>query len=123
MTVSLSTCKTRSGNLIIGGREMRIDMPSEKEAAVLRLLISNPEMFGLEMVNACVGLKRGTIYVTLGRMEDEGWVKSRTQKDRNSSGLPRRLYSITGLGQRALAAREAAENALGGLADLARALS
>jgi DNA-binding PadR family transcriptional regulator len=91
-----------------------MDLPSAKEARVLELLLRQREMYGLEMVNAGVGLKRGTIYVTLGRMEDAKWISARTMKDEHASGLPRRLYRITGLGQRALAAREAAQSVLAG---------
>jgi PadR family transcriptional regulator len=59
-------------------------------------------MYGLELVAASRGgLKRGTVYVTLGRMEDKGYVKSR-QEDipANSGGLPRRIYEPTALGRR-----------------------
>ena len=47
---------------------------SPKEMLTLEMLISNGEMFGLEMVEASEGeLKRGTIYVTLQRMSDKGY--------------------------------------------------
>jgi PadR family transcriptional regulator, regulatory protein PadR len=77
-------------------------LPSGKEVAVLELLVTRREMYGLEMVHACSKLGRGTIYVLLNRMEDKGYVKSRQVKETNQSGLPRRVYSVTGLGQRAL---------------------
>jgi DNA-binding PadR family transcriptional regulator len=48
-------------------------------------------------------LKRGTIYVTLGRMEDKGLVESDLEKlGGNEPGPARRLYSITGQGVRVL---------------------
>ena len=47
-------------------------------------------------------LKRGSVYVTLGRMAEKGFVTSRTVKSEHESGLPRRLFQVTGLGQRAL---------------------
>lgn len=83
-------------------------LPSPKEAEVLTLLASKHEMYGLEMVNASVGLKRGTIYVTLSRMEEKGWISSHEDAVPTYPGIPRRLYKITGLGQRAFAARTTA---------------
>lgn len=65
-------------------------------------------MYGLEMVRESKRLKRGTIYVTLERMADRGLVSSRQVFEETQSGLPRRLYAITGLGRVALAAHEAA---------------
>jgi DNA-binding PadR family transcriptional regulator len=77
---------------------------SAKEALVLELLLRMPASakYGLEMVAESNGqLSRGTIYVTLGRMEDKGYVESRPEEpDRLSSGIPRRLYRVTGYGQR-----------------------
>jgi len=83
---------------------------SEKTALVLRLLVQG-EMYGLQLVDASAGqLKRGTVYVTLGRMEQRGLVVSRQEpRHPGAIGLPRRLYAPTELGRAALAAREAAE--------------
>lgn len=89
--------KTRSDN--------RIPALSPKEAIVLDLLLRNPsaEMYGLELVNNSGNrLKRGTVYVTLSRMQDKGYIQSRQEEpEPQSSGLPRRLYRATGYGQRA----------------------
>lgn len=75
---------------------------SRKEFSILQLLISNGEMFGLEMVEASEGeLKRGTIYVTLQRMGDKGYIESREEpRELPEIGIPRRKYSATGLGER-----------------------
>jgi DNA-binding PadR family transcriptional regulator len=60
-------------------------------------------MYGLELVKASGGtLKRGTVYVTLGRMQEKGFVESRPERTAGASGLPRRLYRPTGLGLRVL---------------------
>ena len=83
---------------------------SPKEHLVLELL-SEEEMFGLQLVEQSRGaLKRGTVYVTLGRMQEKGYVESRTE-DRHPGaiGLPRRLYRPTAYGLRVLTAWEAAE--------------
>jgi len=63
-------------------------------------LLESGERYGLELVDASAGrLKRGSVYVTLGRMETKGFVASR-QEDRvpGAIGLPRRLYRTTAYG-------------------------
>lgn len=86
----------------------RLPVPSSKEALILQLLVRNSEMFGLRMVEESEGaLKRGTVYVTLSRMEEKGYVTSRQEEQLPGAiGLPRRLYKLTGLGQRVLHAWE-----------------
>ena len=93
---------------------MEIPKLSQTERMILELL-SDEEMFGLQLVEQSKGaLKRGTVYVTLGRMQDKGYVESRTEKQQPGAiGLPRRLYKPTGYGLRVLAAWEAAARALG----------
>lgn len=75
---------------------------SRKEFKVLELLIAKGEMFGLEMVEASEGeLKRGTIYVTLQRMGDKGYIESREEpRQLPEVGIPRRKYWSTGLGEK-----------------------
>jgi PadR family transcriptional regulator, regulatory protein PadR len=77
-----------------------------KERLILEFLTSGGPMFGLQLVEASRGaLKRGTVYVTLGRMEQKRFVESE-QEARNAGaiGLPRRIYRVTPLGERALRA-------------------
>ena len=80
----------------------RIPTLSPKETLILELLSKGDEMYGLELVDASRrGLKRGTIYVTLARMEDKGFVTSRLEDPpADSGGLPRRRYRPTALGRR-----------------------
>ena len=90
------------------------DIPqlSGKETDVLRLLIGKGEMYGLEMVEASEGaLKRGTIYVTLSRMADKGYVESREEENPAPDRPARRLYKPTGLGERAYRAEVAGRQA------------
>jgi PadR family transcriptional regulator PadR len=69
------------------------------EHLILTLLTSHGASYGLELVAASRGkLKRGGIYVTLGRMEDKGLVTSKVADD------GRRRYMPTALGERALLA-------------------
>ena len=95
-----------------------MDIPklSRTERLILELL-SGEEMFGLQLVERSKGaLKRGTVYVTLGRMQDKGYVESWTEKQApDAIGLPRRLYRPTAYGLRVRDAWVAAERALRGL--------
>jgi DNA-binding PadR family transcriptional regulator len=77
---------------------------------VILTLLAGDEMFGLQLVEHSNGaLKRGTVYVTLGRMQDKGLVESWTEAPQPGAiGLPRRLYRPTGYGLRVLAALEQA---------------
>ncbi|MCX6543271.1 MAG: PadR family transcriptional regulator [Acidobacteria bacterium] len=77
-----------------------------KERLILQMLVSTGSMFGLQMVEASAGkLKRGTVYVTLGRMEQKGFIESEQEpRQAGAIGLPRRTYRPTGLGERALKA-------------------
>ena len=77
-------------------------------------LLELSERYGLELVDASNGrLKRGSIYVTLGRMEAKGFVASR-QEDRAAGaiGLPRRLYRPTAYGLKVRDAYRLLRNAL-----------
>src|SRR5438045_5456299 len=76
-----------------------------KEALILELLIREKELYGLELVAASRRrLKRGTVYVTLGRMEEKGYITSRLEDaPADVGGMPRRLYQPTVLGRRVLA--------------------
>ena len=89
------------------------DLPSlsTTERLILELLSAHQEMFGLQMVEQSDGrLKRGTVYVTLGRMHEKGYLESRQEPlPEGAIGLPRRLYRPTGLAMRILAAWKAAE--------------
>jgi DNA-binding PadR family transcriptional regulator len=83
---------------------------SKTEALILQIMSENGfrEVYGLGLLKLSNGgIKRGTIYTTLQRMEDKGFVTSRQEeKPDNVSGIPRRLYVITGTGQRVLQAYE-----------------
>ena len=80
-------------------------LPS-KERAILEALVATGPMYGLQLVERSNGvLKRGTVYVTLGRMEAKGYVESQQEAPvPGAIGLPRRIYRATGLGERVLRA-------------------
>ncbi len=84
---------------------------SGTERQIIELLSEHQELFGLQMVELSQGaLKRGTVYVTLGRMQEKGYLESRQEPLPDGAiGLPRRLYRPTGLAMRILATWKAAE--------------
>src|SRR5437762_10651692 len=91
-------------------RRPRVLTLSAKESLILELLVEKDELYGLQMVAASRRkLKRGTVYVTLGRMEEKGYISSRLEDaPADVGGMPRRLYQPTPLGRRVLAAWSAA---------------
>ncbi len=84
----------------------RLPTLSAKERIVLELLVSSGAKYGLQLVEGSRGrLKRGTVYVTLGRMEQKGLVDSRHESEtRDPDALTRRMYHATGYGRRVLEA-------------------
>ena len=87
-------------------------MISDLAALILDLLAATAPTYGLDLVTNSRGrLKRGSVYVTLGRMEQKGFVTS-TVEERPGEGPPRRLYEPTALGLRALVAARLMEGDL-----------
>jgi DNA-binding PadR family transcriptional regulator len=75
---------------------------SDLEALILDLLSARGPTYGLDLVASSRGrLKRGSVYVTLVRMEQKGLVRSRLEAP-TGGGPSRRLYEPTALGLRAL---------------------
>ena len=81
-------------------------MLADLEALILDLLSAHAPTYGLDLVAESRGkLKRGSVYVTLGRMEQKNLVRSRLD-ERPGEGPARRLYEPTPLGLRALVATQ-----------------
>jgi len=89
----------------VAGPHPRVLTLSPKELLVLELL-REQELYGLQLVAASRRrLKRGTVYVTLGRMEEKGYITSTLEAAPvGAGGLPRRIYAATALGRRVFAA-------------------
>lgn len=77
-----------------------------KERLILELLVSSGPLYGMQLIERSEGaLKRGTVYVTLGRMEAKGYLESEQEPLLPGAiGLPRRIYRPTALGMRVLRA-------------------
>jgi PadR family transcriptional regulator len=94
---------------------VKSDLPrlSPTEHLILSLL-ADGETFGLALVERSQGrIKRGTVYVTLARMQEKGYVESRPELPvEGSIGLPRRLYKPTAYGRRVMEAWALAARAL-----------
>lgn len=94
---------------------MTIPRLSAAERLILDLLVEHDdELYGLQLVEQSGGrLKRGTVYVTLGRMLEKGYLESRQEPlPPGAIGLPRRLYRPTGHAMRVLEAWRLAERML-----------
>lgn len=98
---------------------------SPAEAVIANLLRqSATPLFGLEMVRRSPAgeyqLKKGTIYVTLERMENKGLVTSTRETSpppdlkEGAFYIPRRMYTLTPQGLQALAATRKAISQLHG---------
>jgi len=87
-------------------RSAQLPRLSPKELLILDLLMQGQALYGLQLVAASRRrLKRGTVYVTLGRMEDKGYITSSQEAPpAEAGGLPRRLYEPTPFGRRVVAA-------------------
>jgi len=85
--------------------EKELRLPT-KERLILDLLVSTGPLYGLRLVELSEGrLKRGTVYVTLARMEAKGYLESEQEPPvPGAIGLPRRIYRSTTLGERMLRA-------------------
>jgi DNA-binding PadR family transcriptional regulator len=102
-------------------KPVEIPSLSGKEYLIMNLLIAsrNP-MYGLQMVEKSDGaLGRGTIYVTLSRLEEKGYISSKKEPEQSGVASPRRLYKPTGLGAKVFRAL----NDAGGRAWLKEALA
>lgn len=77
----------------------RLPSISTTESLIIDLL-HHGERYGLELIEASNRrLKRGTIYVTLARMETKGFIVSKQEEQRAGAiGLPRRMYRVTPYG-------------------------
>ena len=77
---------------------------SGTEQAILQLMINlGGERYGKELVEKSGGfLKQRSIYVFLSRMEDKGFLTSRTAAGDITRGVPRKYFCLTALGRRVL---------------------
>jgi PadR family transcriptional regulator PadR len=70
---------------------------------ILGLMLQDPsaDYYGLDLSQRA-GLLTGTVYPLLQRLEERGWMEShREDVDPGAAGRPaRRLYRLTGLGER-----------------------
>lgn len=87
-------------------------LPTNREAVIMGILI-NGERAGRDIRNEYESrtntkMPLGSLYTTLTRMESSGFVESRTgDTTPERRGYPRKFFSITGIGERALNAYQA----------------
>lgn len=70
---------------------------NREQLHAMKIIAALGECYGLEVVKSSGSvLKRGTVYVVLGRLEAEGWLKSREEElTPDYIGIARRLYSLS----------------------------
>jgi len=86
------------------------DWPTPTEMAVMKILQGKARgAYGLEIVAASNdAVKRGSVYVLLGRLEEKGFVRVlKTKPLAGYEGPPRPQYQLTAEGARVMAAAEA----------------
>lgn len=91
-------------SLVFGsGRSDMKHFPTDRELVVMGILQNQPTgLYGLQIVERSEGLiKRGSVYVLLGRLEEKGFVEAtRPQVAQNHSGMARPCYKLTAEGVR-----------------------
>jgi DNA-binding PadR family transcriptional regulator len=88
----------------------RNEWPTPSEMVVMRILQGNPQgAYGLEIVMESNGeVKRGSVYVLLGRLEEKGFVRVLPSKrTREALGPARPQYQLTAEGSRVLSTASA----------------
>ena len=93
----------------------RIPQLAETELLILGFL-HHGEQFPLRLADRSGGsLKRGTVYITLQRMQSKGYVESHLEPPLpGATGRPRRWYRASAYGRQVFAAWQLAERALDG---------
>ena len=95
----------------------RMPQLAETELLILSLL-QDGEQFPLRLADRSGGsLKRGTVYITLQRMQSKGYVESHVEPTiQGATGRPRRWYRPSVYGRQVFAAWQLAERALDAVA-------
>lgn len=78
-------------------------LPSRRQRECILRLLTEGDALGMELVSASDGLlSRGSVYVVLDRMEEEGLIVSSPIAERErfyGERIPRRVYRITEKGR------------------------
>jgi len=93
---------------------MHIPRLADTERLILNRLAQHGQEFALRLADRSGGaLKRGTVYITLQRMESKGYVESTVEPQHvGVIGRPRRWYRPSEYGKQVLNAWKLAERAL-----------
>jgi DNA-binding PadR family transcriptional regulator len=93
---------------------MTIPRLASTERLILSRLTQHGQEFALRLADRSGGaLKRGTVYITLQRMESKGYVESRLEaQPERAMGRPRRWYRPSEYGRQVLNAWKVAESAM-----------
>ncbi|MHA1942487.1 MAG: PadR family transcriptional regulator [Candidatus Hodarchaeales archaeon] len=91
-----------SSNVRNWERDLRRGLLQLMVLLLIRLRTQEAHGYGLIKIlqKTNISLKAGTVYPLLKRMEKEGLISSILAEDIESPGMPRRLYTITELGEK-----------------------
>ena len=79
--------------------------PSPATLNILNCLSDEPGgLHGYALMQSA-GLASGTLYPILARLADRGWLEKNWEADPDSSGPPRRIYTLTPIGRAQLEAQ------------------
>lgn len=75
-------------------------LASEETARLYSFLLNDPgrEYYGYEIIRDCDGVSATTVYRTLRKMEDRGWMSRRNEVNPEEGLPPRKVYKLTGTG-------------------------
>ena len=77
----------------------RFRKPSASTLMVLKSLSESPKgLHGYALMKAS-GLASGTLYPILSRLAERGWLEKAWEMNEETSGPPRRFYTLTPLGR------------------------
>ena len=76
-------------------------VPKGQRLIILETLLERGQMTGQQLIEV-TGITRGTIYLTLSRLELKGLVSSIKDTERSGRGAPHRYFEITAMGRQAL---------------------
>ncbi len=73
-----------------------------KRRMIMELLAIHGELTGADLIRLEPELHRASTYVTLARLEEDGWLQSRYEKIPGEQTRTRRFFVLTSLGENVL---------------------
>ena len=79
---------------------MKINMPLKgRVGAIMRTIEKQDEARGSHLLRILCEMPAGSMYTTLERLEERGWLSSRVEKIPGEYNAPSRFYRLTEMGR------------------------